>query len=88
MLLYKLCYCINSSEINIQCCNKVSYNSVQLIPGASRECSLITNQPAMNIQAETYGPGTRCVEHGRQWFWTLNGVNSTSQVYGGGCYLV
>ena len=49
---------------------------------------MAANQPAMNIRAETYGPGSRCVEHGRQWFLTANGANSTSEVYGGGCYQV
>ena len=49
---------------------------------------MAANQPAINIRAETYGPGSRCVEHGRQWFLTANGDNSTSEVYGGGCYQV
>ena len=60
----------------------------QLIPGASQVCSQAVNQPAINTHAKTYGPGSRCVEHGRQWFFTVNGVNSTSAVYGGGCYQV
>ena len=60
----------------------------QVVPGASQVCSLAENQPATNIRAETYGPGSRCVEHGRQWFFTTSGLNSTSEVYGGGCYQV
>ena len=60
----------------------------QFVPGASQVCNMAANQPAINIQAENYGPGSRCVEHGRQWFLTVNGANSTSEVYGGGCYQV
>ena len=48
----------------------------QIVPGASQVCSLAENQPATNIRAETYGPGSRCVEHGRQWFFTTSGLNS------------
>ena len=51
-------------------------------------CTQAADQPAQNIRAETYGPGSRCVEHGRQWFLTTNEASSTSQVYGGGCYQV
>ena len=60
----------------------------QYSTGASLVCNQETHQPTTNLYAETYGPGSRCVEHGRQWFQTMSGTNSTSAVYGGGCYQV
>ena len=60
----------------------------QYSTGASLVCNQETHQPTTNLYAETYGPGSRCVEHGRQWFLTMSGTNSTSAVYGGGCYQV
>ena len=51
-------------------------------------CNQQTDLPTPNLFAETYGPGSRCIEHGRQWFQTMSGTNTTSAVYGGGCYQV
>ena len=60
----------------------------QLRGGDTRVCNQEKDQPATNFFAETHGPGSRCVEHGRQWFQTRSGTNSTLAVYGGGCYKV
>jgi len=41
-------------------------------------------QPIMaNSFTETYGVGSRCLEHGRQWSRTY-----TAQLWGAGCYQV
>ena len=60
----------------------------QFVTGDSRVCNQEADLPTTNLYAETYGPGSRCVEHGRQWFLTTNEASSTSEVYGGGCYQV
>ena len=51
-------------------------------------CSQAADLPSVNLFAETYGPGSRCIEQGRQWALTANGSNTTSPVFGGGCYQV
>ena len=60
----------------------------QLFKGQSRVCNQETDQPTPNLYAETYGPGSRCIEHGRQWLQTTSETNNTSAEYGGGCYKV
>ena len=50
-------------------------------------CNQQTDLPTPNLFAETYSPGSRCIEHGRQWFQTSE-TNTTSAEYGGGCYKV
>jgi len=36
-------------------------------------------QPVMtNSFAETYGVGSRCLEHGRQWSRTVGGITTTA----------
>ena len=50
----------------------------------SGTCSVSSNTPPSNNLLEAYGPGSRCVTHGRQW--TLDGA--PIPVYGGGCYQV
>ena len=43
----------------------------------------------VNRLAETYGVGSRCVEHGMQWYRTVNGGAADAAVlWGGGCYQV
>ena len=51
-------------------------------------CNQQTDLPTPNLFAETYSPGSRCIEHGRQWFQTTSETNTTSAEYGGGCYKV
>ena len=59
----------------------------QLLTGISQMCNRVEDQPQnSNFRAETYGPGSRCIEHGRQW--TENGVSPPGSMYGGGCYQV
>jgi len=42
-----------------------------------------------NILAESYGFGSWCVEHGRQWSRTIMGGPTSAAVqWGGGCYQV
>ena len=47
-------------------------------------CSMGDNLPPSNMLLEKYGPGSRCLTHGRQW--TVDG--QIVPVYGGGCYQV
>ena len=51
-------------------------------------CNQAADLPSQNIRAETYGPGSRCIEQGRQWLLTTNGFTTTSPVFGSGCYQV
>lgn len=51
-------------------------------------CNQAADLPSVNIRAETYGPGSRCIEQGRQWLLMTNGSNITSPVFGSGCYQV
>lgn len=52
--------------------------------GAGTECSDAGNQPSNNINAETYGAGSRCVKQGREW----HKGNVFNTLYGSGCYQV
>ena len=57
------------------------------------QCSDPGNQPFTNVVGETYGTGSRCLQHGQVW--TRTSVNGGSVIsdddnglYGSGCYQV
>ena len=60
--------------------------SIRSVDGTIRgtTCSVSSDAPTTNQLLETYGPGSRCVLHGRQW--SIN--NQPISMYGGGCYKV
>ena len=49
-------------------------------------CTDTSNTPNANSNffAETFGPNSRCVEHGQTW--TVNGGNITPTFIRSGCY--
>ena len=56
--------------------------------GNGSQCADTALQPVNNVLAETYGPGSRCVEVGA-WTRTQNGVTTASSpLDGSGCYQV
>lgn len=50
-------------------------------------CSNPLSAPVDNGAGETYGVGSRCIEHGQSWTRTSGGVVSTNS-NGIGCYQV
>ena len=44
--------------------------------------------PGDNIAGETYGTGSRCIEHGQIWTRTLAGGQVNTYDIGVGCYQV
>ncbi len=49
------------------------------------QCNVATNQPTLNLLAEAYQQGSRCIEHGTR-VWTNN--RFTGFFTGSGCYQV
>lgn len=58
--------------------------------GARREttCTMEENAPAMldNYALEHYGPGTKCIEQGREWLAKKGYLTRTMVDWGSGCY--
>ncbi|KAL9951989.1 hypothetical protein ACROYT_G044753 [Oculina patagonica] len=58
--------------------------------GAKREttCTMEENAPAMldNYALEHYGPGTKCIEQGREWLAKKGYLTRTMVDWGSGCY--
>jgi hypothetical protein len=48
----------------------------------------VLDAPGNNIAGETYGAGSRCIEHGQNWIRTTGGVQVDTYDIGVGCYQV
>ena len=77
---------------HVQRLNTIIYDSVMRcielqIDFFSSPCSDPFGTPNMNTAGETYGTGSRCIEHGQTWTTSADGQTLTN-TNGVGCYQV